>query len=71
VTSIKQGYQQQLAAAPPSDKERIAGEANSALKKAVTDEGISVEEFNSIIEAAQNDPTVRQQLVQRIQHSDR
>ncbi|MBO0735848.1 MAG: DUF4168 domain-containing protein, partial [Alphaproteobacteria bacterium] len=32
----------------------------------VTDQGISVDEFNSIIEAAQNDPALRQQLVQRI-----
>jgi hypothetical protein len=71
VNRIQQSYQQQLAAAPPTDKDRIAGEANNALKKAVTDEGISVEEYNSIIDAAQKDPTVRQQLVQRIQRSDR
>ena len=70
VTTIKQSYQQQLATAPQSDKERIAGEANNALKKAVTDEGISVDEFNAILEAARHDPTVRQQLVQRIHPSD-
>jgi hypothetical protein len=67
VTSVKQNYQQQLTAAPPADRERIAGEANNALKKAVTDQGLSVDEYNSIMEAAQNNPTVRQQLVQRIQ----
>jgi uncharacterized protein DUF4168 len=71
VTSVKQSYQQQLAAAPPSDKERITGEANNAVKKAITDEGISIEEYNSILDAAQNDPTVRQQLVQRIHPSER
>jgi hypothetical protein len=32
----------------------------------VTDQGLSVDEYNSIMEAAQNNPTVRQQLVQRI-----
>ncbi|MBO0738952.1 MAG: DUF4168 domain-containing protein [Alphaproteobacteria bacterium] len=66
VNTVKQSYQQQLAKAPESDKPRIAGEANNAMAKAVTDQGISVDEFNSIIEAAQNDPALRQQLVQRI-----
>jgi hypothetical protein len=69
VNSVKQNYQQQLEAAPAADKERIAGEAHNAMAKAVTDQGISVDEFNSIIEAAQNDPAVRQQLVQRINHA--
>ena len=66
VSTIKENYQQRLAAAPPSDHERIAGEATAALKKAITDQGLSVEEYNSIVETALNDPTVRQQLVGRI-----
>jgi Domain of unknown function (DUF4168) len=66
VASVKQNYQQQLTTAPPADRERIAGEANNAIQKAVTDQGLSVDEYNSIMEAAQNNPTVRQQLVQRI-----
>jgi hypothetical protein len=69
VTAIRESYEQQLAAAAPPDKERIAGEANTALKKAVTDKGISLEEFNAVIDAAQDDPTVRKQLVQRIHPS--
>src|SRR6266403_65464 len=58
VTSVKQDYQERIAAAAPSDQERIAGEANGALEKAVTDQGLSVEEFNTIIVVAQNDPDV-------------
>src|SRR3981081_3497172 len=38
-------YQQKLAAAPPSDRQRVADEANNALSKAVTDQGLSVEEY--------------------------
>ena len=66
VASVKQNYQQQLTTAPPADRDRIAGEANNAIQKAVTDQGLSVDEYNSIMEAAQNNPTLRQQLVQRI-----
>jgi Domain of unknown function (DUF4168) len=70
VTSIMQNYQQKIAQAPPSDKQRMTDEANSALHKAVTDQGLSVDEYNSIIRTAQNDPTIRQKLAQRIPHSD-
>jgi hypothetical protein len=66
VASLQESYRQKLAAAPASDKERIASEANTALKKAVTDQGLSVQEYTSILEVAQNDPKVRERLLQRI-----
>jgi Domain of unknown function (DUF4168) len=69
VTSIRQNYERKISEAPQSDKQRIADEANNALGKAITDQGLSVDEYNSIIRTAQNDPTVRQKLTQRISHS--
>jgi hypothetical protein len=69
VASLKQDYQQRIAAAAPSDKERIANEAMDALTKAVTDQGLSVEEYDSILEVAQNDPDVREKIRQRIRPS--
>ena len=66
VTSLKQDYQQRITAAAPADKERIVNEANSALVKAVIDQGLSVEEYNSILEVAQNDPGVRAKIRQRM-----
>ena len=69
VASLKQDYQQRIAAAAPSDKERIANEAINALAKAVTDQGLSVEEHDSILEVAQNDPDVREKIRQRIRPS--
>jgi hypothetical protein len=66
VTSIKQNYQQKMATAAPSDKDRIAGDANNAMKKAVTDQGLSVDEYTSILQVAQNDPGVREKLMQRL-----
>jgi hypothetical protein len=69
VSSIKQSYERRIAEAPPSDKQRMTDEANNAMKKAVTDQGLSVDEYNSIIRTAQNDPAVREKLSQRIPHS--
>jgi len=46
VASLKQDYQQRIAAAAPADKERILNEAVNALAKAVTDLGLSVEEYD-------------------------
>jgi len=69
VTSIKRGYEQKIAEAPPSDKQHIADEANNALKKAVTDQGLSVDEDNTIVQTAQNDPAIRLKLVERIRPS--
>jgi hypothetical protein len=69
VTSVRQSYERKIAEAPPSDKQRITGEANAALQKAVTDQGLSVDEYNTIIRTAQNDPTVRQKFTERISHS--
>jgi hypothetical protein len=66
VTSLNRDYQQRIAAAAPADKERILNEAHSALQKAVTDQGLSVEDYNSIMEVAQNDPGVREKFRQRI-----
>jgi hypothetical protein len=66
VSTIKQTYQDKLTSAPPAEKERITTEANDAMARAVTDQGLSVEEYNSIIQVAQNDPQIRQQILQRV-----
>jgi hypothetical protein len=67
VANLKQNYEQRLAAAPAQpDQERIVAEANVALAKAVTDQGLSVEEYDTIMEVAQNDLDVREKLLQRV-----
>ena len=66
LTVVKQSYTSKLAAAPSSDKARIAGEANDALVKAVTDQGLSVDEYNAIIARTRTDATLRQKLVARL-----
>jgi hypothetical protein len=65
VDSLKQDYQQRIAVAAPADKERILNEAVNALAKAVTDQGLSVEEYVSFLVVAQNDPDFREKIRQR------
>ena len=67
VMVLQQDYQQRISAAAPADKQRIAEEANGALVKAVTDQGLTVPEYNSILEVAQNDSSVRDKLLRRVQ----
>ena len=66
VTDLQRDYRQKIDAAAPADKQRLASEGNAALKKAVTDHGLSVDEYNKILTVAQNDPTVRAKLMQRL-----
>jgi hypothetical protein len=67
VASLRDDYLQLLEDALPDDQPRILNEANNALQKAITDQGLSVEEFTTIMERAQNDPQVRQKIIERIQ----
>ena len=66
VTVIKNNYDQQLAQAPVAEKKRLQSEAGDAMAKAVTDQGLSVEEYTTILSAAQKDPAVRDKLLQRM-----
>jgi len=60
VASIKRNYDAQLSNAAPSDKDRIVSDANNAITKAISDQGLSIEEYTGILQVAQNDPGVRE-----------
>lgn len=66
VSAVKDTFDQRMAQAPAGEKERLSGEAEHAMTKAVTDQGLSVEEYVTIMKVAQNDPTVRDKLVKRL-----
>lgn len=66
VSTIRDSYEQKLVKAPADQKAKLADEASDAMAKAVTDQGLSVEEYTTIIEVAQNDPAVRNKLLQRL-----
>jgi len=66
VMTIRQTYNQKLTQAKPEDRGRIADESQIAMQKAVTDQGLSVEQYNAILQLAQNDPGVREKLLSRL-----
>ncbi len=66
VSAIKTNFDQKMAQAPSTEKGRLADEAADAMTKAVTDQGLSVDEYVAIIEVAQSDPVVRDKLIQRM-----
>jgi hypothetical protein len=63
---VKEDYEQRIAQAPDSEKLRLADEGKQALTKAVTDQGLSVAEYSEILQVAQNNPTVREKILQRL-----
>jgi hypothetical protein len=67
VATLKRDYLQLLQATPTDDQPRVVNEASDAIEKAVTDQGLSVEEYTTILEQAQKDPQVRDKIIERIQ----
>jgi hypothetical protein len=70
VVNVKRDYQKKLEAAAPSERERIADEADTAVEKAVTNQGLSVDEYTSILVVAQNDPKVREKILRRVRPAE-
>jgi hypothetical protein len=69
VAKVQQDYEQRIARAPDNDKDRLVSEGNNALVQAVTDQGLTVEEYNSILRVAQNDAEIRGKIFQRLDRS--
>jgi hypothetical protein len=70
VVDLKRDYEQRIEAASEPDKQTIVEEAKNALAKAVTDQGLSIEEYTAIIVIAQRDPTVRDKILSRLPQTD-
>ena len=66
---LKEDYRDQIAAAPPAEHDRIAGAARRAFAEAVTDQGLSLDEYAEFIDAAKNDPQIHEKVFQRFRHS--
>jgi Domain of unknown function (DUF4168) len=72
VASLQKGYRQRIAdAETDAEKERIVAEAHGEFTKAVTDQGLSLEEYASILDMARDDSGIRGKLLERIHPSDK
>lgn len=67
VSFLRENYQRQLAQADPADRQKIAEQASGELAKAVNDQGLSVQEYNTIVDRARTDPDVRKKILDRLE----
>ena len=66
VAALKETYAQRLENASEGERAQIVNEAKTALTQAVTDQGLSVEEYSNILQVAENDASVRDRIIQRL-----
>jgi hypothetical protein len=66
VSTVSDSYKKKLAQASDAEKDKILDQADKDVTKAVTDQGLSVEEYLGIMKVAQNDETVRNKLIDRL-----
>jgi len=67
VAALQQIYRQRLVeATKESNRQSIVAEANVALSQAVVDEGLSVEEYEFILQLAENDAEILERVLHRI-----
>jgi hypothetical protein len=65
VSRLHNDYQQRIAKARPNDRKRLIDEGDNAVEKAITDTGLSIDEYKAILDVAQNDPDLQAKLIER------
>lgn len=64
IEAIRQDYTARLGAVSAQDaKQALADRAEHAMVKAVTDEGLTVREYNEVISAAQSDKDIEERVL--------
>jgi hypothetical protein len=66
VSAVSDSYKKKLAQASAAEKEKLLDQADQEVTKAVTDQGLSVEEYLGIMKVAENDAAVRNKLIDRL-----
>jgi Domain of unknown function (DUF4168) len=63
VAKLQQKYQGQMDSATPEQKKGLSEQANAEAVQAIQSHGISVQEYSTVVRTAQNDPQVKQRLL--------
>jgi hypothetical protein len=67
IINIQQQAEQQMQAAEPEEQEQVRAQALQEIVTAVENEGLSVDEYNGIVQHVESDPELGQTVQQRIQ----
>jgi hypothetical protein len=63
VAKLQEKYQGQMESAPPEQKQGLSEQANAEAVQAIQSHGLSVQEYSSVVRTAQNNPQVKQRLL--------
>jgi hypothetical protein len=63
VAKVQEKYQGQMESASPGQKKGLGDQANAEAIQAIQSHGISVQEYSNVMRTAQNDPQLRQRLL--------
>jgi hypothetical protein len=63
VVRVQAKYQGKWEAASPEQKQRMSDQANAEAVQAIQSHGLSVQEYSNVIRVAQNDPQIKQKLL--------
>jgi hypothetical protein len=66
IANLKHEYLDKMSVASPADRDQLAGEAQQAFTRAVTDHGLSLAEYAQVVDEAKTDPQLREKVYQRI-----
>jgi GTP1/Obg family GTP-binding protein len=64
VAQVEQTYSQRLQSAnTPEQKQDISKQASGAAVTAITQQGLTIDQYNQVIQAAQSDPALKQRVL--------
>jgi hypothetical protein len=69
VAKVQEKYQGPIDSAPPAQKQGLSEQANAEAVQAIQSHGISVREYSNIVRTAQNNPQIKQRLLEAAKQS--
>jgi Domain of unknown function (DUF4168) len=70
VARLQEKYQGQMESASPEQKKGLSEQANAEAVQAIQSHGISVQEYTTVMRTAQNNPQVKQRVLDAAKQSD-
>jgi hypothetical protein len=70
VAKLQEKYQGKMESAPPEQKQGLSEQANAEAVQAIQSHGISVQEYSTVVRTAQNNPQVKQRLLDAAKQGD-
>jgi hypothetical protein len=64
VAKVQEKYQGPIDSASPAQKQGLSEQANAEAVQAIQSHGISVQEYSNVVRTAQNNPQVKQRLLE-------